>query len=58
MIERARRAGATYEQIGEALGVSRQAVHARLRRAKVGSLAVLALADYDELIGACLSLLP
>ncbi|HEY3191720.1 MAG TPA: sigma factor-like helix-turn-helix DNA-binding protein [Solirubrobacterales bacterium] len=57
IIQRARQQGVTFDQIGKALGVTRQAVHARLRRAKNGSLALVPLASYDDLLDAVTSLL-
>jgi hypothetical protein len=52
MIERARREGVTLERIGTALGVTRQAIHARLRKSRSGGLAVGALVGYHDLLDA------
>lgn len=57
MIERAKQEGLTFAQIGAVLGVTRQAVHARFRKARSGHLAVGALASYDDLLEAAASLL-
>ena len=57
MINRARQRGVTFEQIGKALGVTRQAVHAKMRKAGGGSLVVGVLVGYDDLTDAVLSLL-
>jgi DNA invertase Pin-like site-specific DNA recombinase len=57
MIARARRQGITFAQIGKALGVSRQAVHARLRRMKSGATAVVLFATYEDVLGVATSLL-
>jgi DNA-binding Lrp family transcriptional regulator len=57
MIERARQGGISFTQIGKALGLTRQAVHARMRRARAGPIAVGALLGYNDLTDAILSLL-
>jgi hypothetical protein len=57
MIQRARQGGVTFERIGDALGLSRQAVHAGMRRAKAGPIAVGALVGYHDLTDAILSFL-
>jgi DNA-directed RNA polymerase specialized sigma24 family protein len=48
-LTRARKGGATLEQIGTALGVSRQAVHARLRRMNHGKHVFLPVVAFDFL---------
>jgi DNA-directed RNA polymerase specialized sigma24 family protein len=56
VLERARREGLTLAEIGTFLGISRQAVHARLRRLKNAPLIVVPLAGYDELLNGLLDL--
>ena len=57
MIERARQDGVSFAQIGKALGLTRQAIHARVRRAQRGPIAVGALLGYIDLTDAIRSLL-
>jgi DNA-directed RNA polymerase specialized sigma24 family protein len=56
VIDRARQGGVTLEQIGKALGVTRQAVHARMGKAR-GGLVVGVLVGYNDLADTLLSLL-
>jgi DNA-directed RNA polymerase specialized sigma24 family protein len=56
-IELARQEGWTLAEIGRALGVSRQAVHAKLRRGQRTCLALGALIHLDDSFDAICSLL-
>lgn len=57
LMERARRQGCTLEQIGEALGLTRQAVHARLRRENGRALAIGLLLFLEDPLEAVLAVL-
>jgi DNA-directed RNA polymerase specialized sigma24 family protein len=57
-IERARQQGLTFAQIGAVLGVSRQAVHAKLRRSQADAAhSIGALASYNDVLDAAFTLL-
>lgn len=56
-LERARRNGLSLAEIGRFLGISRQAVYAKLRRSRDSFVILLALLDDQDLLDALWSLL-